>query len=74
MRKLAESGDLAAAVRQSHSIKGAAVNVGGEAMRAIAAEMERAGRAGNLDGIQTSLAGLEKAYELLKEAIHQVHV
>ena len=74
LRKLAESGDLAAAVRQSHSIKGAAVNVGGEAMRAIAAEMERAGRAGNLDGIQTSLAGLEKAYELLKEAIHQVHV
>jgi CheY-like chemotaxis protein/HPt (histidine-containing phosphotransfer) domain-containing protein len=42
------AGDTPSAERQVHTIKGAAASIGGEALRAAAWEMEKAGRAGNL--------------------------
>ena len=45
-----DAGDGPGAERKAHSIKGASANVGGEAMRAVALEMERAAEAGELDG------------------------
>ena len=74
LRAFAEAGDLADATRQAHSIKGAAANVGGVAMQAVAAAMETAGRAGDLDGITSRLDDLEKAHELLVQAIMREHV
>ena len=58
LRTFAGAGDLAAAARLSHSIKGAAANVGAEAMQAMAMEMENAGRAGDLAGIKERLDSL----------------
>ena len=71
LKKEVAAGDLPASLRQAHSIKGAAANVGGEAMRALAAAMEAAGRAGDLDGIKSRLDGLDQAYALLKAAMVQ---
>ena len=73
LRTIAASGDVAAAERQAHSIKGAAANVGGEAMRAVAAAMETASHAEDLASINARLDDLERAYTLLKDAVCQVH-
>lgn len=50
LRGYVEAWDVQSAERQAHTIKGASANVGGEALRAIALEMEMemAGMAGNL--------------------------
>jgi HPt (histidine-containing phosphotransfer) domain-containing protein len=64
-----ESGDVAAAVRQAHTIKGAAANVGGEALSRVAAEMEQAGRAGDMAATAASLTQLSMEYRRLEEAM-----
>ena len=47
-----EAGDNILAVeRQAHSIRGAAANVGGEALRAVAYEMEKAGKTGHPEAV-----------------------
>ena len=71
---LVEKDDVEAAARQSHSIKGAAANVGGEEMRAVAAAMEAAGRVKDMNGIRTRLADLESSYAQLEETMRQAHV
>ena len=71
LRNAVVAGDLATSARQAHSIKGAAANVGGEAMRAVAGAMESAGHAGDLEGIRCRLDDLEKTYERLTEAIQR---
>jgi len=43
----------------SHSIKGAAASLGIESIRAVAAELEEAGRSGDLDGAKKLLPRLE---------------
>ncbi|MEI6033800.1 MAG: ATP-binding protein [Verrucomicrobiae bacterium] len=73
LRKFAELGDVASADRQAHSIKGAAANVSGEAMRAVALEIEMAGRAADLDGVLGRLGDLEEAYATLRAAIEREH-
>jgi CheY-like chemotaxis protein/HPt (histidine-containing phosphotransfer) domain-containing protein len=57
--RCATSGDLDGARRQAHSIKGASSNVGGEAVRSAAFEVEKAGRAGDLPGLRRLLPELE---------------
>jgi HPt (histidine-containing phosphotransfer) domain-containing protein len=54
-----------------HQIKGAAANVGGKALSAIALEMELAGKAGNIDIIQTNIDQLERRFNDLKLAMEQ---
>ena len=66
---LIAAGDSPAAGRQAHKIKGAAADVGGEAMRAAAFEMEKAGQAGKLDDLRTLQPELEARYALLREAM-----
>ena len=73
LRNLVDSEDVAAATRQSHSIKGAAANIGGEAMRAVGAAMEAEGHDGNLEGIKSRLDDLERSYAQLQEAVQRVH-
>ena len=69
LKNAVEAGDLVTSTRQAHSIKGAAANVGGEEMRTVAAAMEAAGHAEDLDGIKSRLDVLEKTYERLKGAM-----
>jgi HPt (histidine-containing phosphotransfer) domain-containing protein len=65
------AGDAASAERQAHSIKGASANVGGQALRAVAFEMEKAGKAGDLESIRARMAELETQFAQLKEAMDE---
>jgi CheY-like chemotaxis protein/HPt (histidine-containing phosphotransfer) domain-containing protein len=62
-------GDLAGAVRQAHTIKGASAAVGGEALRAVAAAMEAAAAAGDAALATSRLPDLESAFRQLREAM-----
>ena len=64
-----KAGDTTRTERQSHTIKGAAANMGGEAMRAAAHEMEKMARAGDLEAVVARLPGLEAQFARLKEAM-----
>jgi HPt (histidine-containing phosphotransfer) domain-containing protein len=57
------------AERQAHTIKGASANVGGEALRALASEMEKAGKAGDLDSVASRMNDLEREFVRLKDAM-----
>ncbi len=69
LRAYLEAGDAAGAERQAHSIKGASANVGGEALRALASELEQAGRAGDTESIKSRLKELAASFAELKQAI-----
>jgi PAS domain S-box-containing protein len=62
-------GDAPGAERQAHTIKGASANVGGEALRAVATEMENAARAGDLNAVRARLAGLVTEFDRLEQAM-----
>ena len=66
-----EAGDAARAERQAHTIKGASANVGGEALRAVAFEMEKAGKTGDLEAVTARLPELETQFARLKEAMSE---
>jgi PAS domain S-box-containing protein len=63
--------DVAGAVRQTHSIKGASANVGGEALYQLVSEMEIAAKAGELGSVQMRLPELEEAFNRFKEHLKQ---
>ncbi len=52
--------------QQAHSIKGAAAAVGGEAMRRVAFEIEKAGRAGDMERVKTMIPQLQDRFAELK--------
>ncbi|MBM9537811.1 response regulator [Desulfobulbus alkaliphilus] len=64
-----EAGDVAGAERQAHTIMGAAGNVGAEALRALAFELEQAGRAGDLERIKTRMDELAASFAALQQAM-----
>jgi HPt (histidine-containing phosphotransfer) domain-containing protein len=64
-----DAGDAPGAERQAHTIKGASANVGGEALRAVAFEMEKSGRAGDLDAVKVRMADLERQFDQLNQAM-----
>jgi signal transduction histidine kinase/DNA-binding response OmpR family regulator len=66
-----KAGDAASAERQAHSIKGASANVGGEALREVAFEMEKAAKAGDLESITARLPELKIQFARLKTAMEQ---
>ena len=66
------SGDTQGAIRHSHTIKGASANVGGEALRTIALEIEQAATAGDLDGASARLPDIEFAFARLRDAMREV--
>jgi HPt (histidine-containing phosphotransfer) domain-containing protein len=69
LKNLAMRGDIASSGRLAHSIRGAAANVGGERLRKVATEMEKAADSGNLDTVNNRMAELEAQFLLLSEAI-----
>jgi HPt (histidine-containing phosphotransfer) domain-containing protein len=69
LAKFVEAGSAQGVEDLAHRIKGASANVGGEAMRAVAQEMELAGRAGDLAAAQVRLPGLGAQFARLREAI-----
>ena len=69
LKYLVKSGDASGAARQAHSIRGAAANAGGERLRALASEMEKAADAGDLLFIAIRMDELELQFRRLKDAI-----
>ena len=63
--------DTDGVARKAHTIKGAAANVGGEALRAIAVAMESACNAGNIDSVAALIDDCERNFLLLKSAMIQ---
>ncbi len=66
-----KEGDLVAATRQLHTIKGASANVGGEALRALAFEMENIGREGNLDALNARMDFFRSEADLLFQTLQK---
>jgi len=71
LRGYLEAGDAAGAERQAHTIKGASANVGGERLRAVALELEQAGKAGDLESIKTRMDELAASFAELKDSIQE---
>ena len=69
MQNYLEAGDAPAVERQSHSIKGASANLGGEALREIACDIEMAARAGDLNSARTLIPELHKRFIQLQDAM-----
>jgi signal transduction histidine kinase/CheY-like chemotaxis protein/HPt (histidine-containing phosphotransfer) domain-containing protein len=62
-----EGGDALKVQRQAHTIKGAAANVGGEALCAIALEVERLGIRGELGAVRFRMDALRAAFDHLRQ-------
>jgi len=69
LRGYLDAGDAAGAERQAHTIKGASANVGGDALRALAFELEQAGKAGDLESIKTRMDELAATFAELKQTM-----
>jgi HPt (histidine-containing phosphotransfer) domain-containing protein len=69
LRDFLAAGNAPGAERQAHTIKGASATVGAEALRAVALEMEMAGKAGDLEAIRSRMADLEAQFDRLKKEI-----
>jgi HPt (histidine-containing phosphotransfer) domain-containing protein len=71
LRDRLRAGDAPGVMHQAHTIKGASATVGGEALSAVAQEMERAATSGDLEGISDHLPELESAFELLRASMSE---
>ena len=69
LRHNLELSDLNGVSRLAHSVKGAAANVGGEALRALAFEMEKAGQMGDMNFVAAHMADLDRQFLRLKDAM-----
>jgi HPt (histidine-containing phosphotransfer) domain-containing protein len=69
LRKRLDAGDAGGAGARAHTIQGAAANVGGERLRAVAFEMEEAARAGDLAALGALLPALEAQFPPLRDAL-----
>ncbi len=70
LKHYAAAGDAYRVEQQAHKIKGAVAMMGGEALRAVAAEMELAGKAGNLAMVSARMTELDVQCEALTKAMN----
>ena len=69
LREALAAGDAETSEHCAHSVKGVSASVGGELLRAVAFEMERAAAGGDLDAARERLPLLEAEFERLREAM-----
>ncbi|MGA2738768.1 MAG: DAHL domain-containing protein [Bryobacteraceae bacterium] len=69
LRRYLDASDALGAERQAHLLKGAAANVGGEALRALAIRMEKSGKTGDLVSVAADMDDLERQFVRLKDAM-----
>jgi HPt (histidine-containing phosphotransfer) domain-containing protein len=69
LQRLVEENNAILAGQQAHRIKGASATLGGEAMSALALEMELAGTKGDLAALQERMPRLQAHFQALKEAM-----
>ena len=71
LKELLDRRDAESAGKQAHAIKGAAANVGGMAMSAVAGRMEKAGRTGRYEEVAVLLPELNRQFEMLSEKMRE---
>jgi CheY-like chemotaxis protein/HPt (histidine-containing phosphotransfer) domain-containing protein len=71
LREHVGQGQAGLAGSQAHTIKGAAANVGGMALGAVASAVEKAGNKGRLEEIAALMPELERQFDRLKEAMEK---
>jgi CheY-like chemotaxis protein len=67
LEELIAQGESEEAGYQSHRIKGAAASIEGGALKALAYEMEKAGKSGDIDGLKKLFSELKNQFEILKK-------
>lgn len=72
LRNSLQTGDVKGVRNRAHAIKGAAANVGGEAMRAVALTIEKAGETGNIELARSRMGELETQFQFLKKAMTEL--
>ena len=71
LKDLVKSGDHAGSARLARSICGASASVGGDSLLSLAAAMEKAADAGDLNFLAAGMNKLEIQFRLLKNAIEE---
>jgi CheY-like chemotaxis protein/HPt (histidine-containing phosphotransfer) domain-containing protein len=71
LRTCLKAGDAVRVERQAHTIKGASANVGGEAMGAVAFEIEKMAKAGDLKAGTACLPELGNQFARLRRAMNR---
>ena len=69
LKRYLDAADTRGIEQQAHTIKGASANVGGEVLRTMASEIEKAGRTGDLKSVTTYLPEIEAQFIRLKEVM-----
>jgi two-component system sensor histidine kinase/response regulator len=71
LKDLLDRRDTESAGKQAHAIKGAAANVGGMALSAVAGRMEKAGLAGQFEEIAALLPEMNRQFDLLSAKMRE---
>jgi HPt (histidine-containing phosphotransfer) domain-containing protein len=71
-KTLVAVGNTQGAATEAHRIKGAAGNVGGMALHALASKLERAGKASDLNTLNQNIPELERRFTEFKLEIEKV--
>lgn len=71
LAKAVRNGDIETSRRESHTLKGAAANIGAESMRARALALERTDVLGENALAQERFAALQEAYQEVREFIER---
>ena len=69
LQELVAHGETKRAGALAHKMKGAAANVSGDALRAVAASMEMAGEQGDQKKLEALLPDVPKQFQLLRAAM-----
>ena len=71
LKSYGEEGNLNLLERQAHMIKGAAANIGGDTLMALAAKLEEEAKQGDMKSIAGLVSALEQAYGDLEVAMQE---
>ncbi|MGD9231336.1 MAG: Hpt domain-containing protein [Desulfobacterales bacterium] len=69
LKKALDNDDAPSVQLQAHTIKGQSANVGGEALRKTAFEIEKASETRDLETVKARITELEAQFDRLKEAV-----
>lgn len=72
LRKCVSERDAKLVTAQAHTIKGAAANVRGAALSAVAFEMEKAGQDSRMEETEALMPELERQFDLLKASMQEI--
>jgi PAS domain S-box-containing protein len=69
LRNHVQAADYESAAREAHKIKGAAANIGAEALRVTALEIEQSAKADDLEKVSTLLENIDQELDVLERTL-----